>query len=157
MAEYTLDLPEGKKLLLSIGDELSIDVRRILAGILKQTINDIKKSLHESDSHEGWFYFHLCDLYPHLDSTTEYQDSLDVINSLYEVTKKTSLVWFHEDKEGNRVYDGWASLIGEISWFDEHWLIQYYVPISVCRYLKDNSVAPWVLASLEKRKFPKII
>jgi hypothetical protein len=157
LAEYTLDLPGDKKLLLSIDDKLSIDVRRVLAGILKETINDIKKSLCESDDQEGWFYFHLCDLYPHLDSTTEYHNSLDAITSLYEVTRKTSLIWFHEDEEGNKVYDGWAPLIGEISWFDENWLIQYYVPITVCKYLKDNSVALWVLASLEKKKFPKIL
>jgi hypothetical protein len=157
LAEYTLDLQKDKKLLLSIDDKLSIDVRRVLAGILRETINDIKKSLHESDDHIGWFYFHLRDLYSHLDSTTEYQDSLDAMNSLYEVTRKTSLIWCHEDKEGNKVYDGWAPLIGEISWFDGNWLMQYYVPITVCRYLRDNSVALWVLASLEKKQFPKIL
>jgi len=155
--EYTLDLPKGKKLLLIIDNKLSIDVRRLLANILRETINDIKKSLCESNNHEGWFYFTLCDLYPHLDATAGYDDSLDMLTSLYEVTRKTSLIWFHEDEEGNKIYDGWAPLIGEISWFDEKWVMQYNVPISVCRYLKDNSVAAWILTSLEKRKFPKIL
>lgn len=157
--EYKLDLPKGKKLLLLVDKKLSIDIRRLLAEILKSSINDMNSILANNDDYhgaEGWFYVNFCDLRPNVDLGPRYHDSVDLINSLLEASKNTSIVWFHEYEEGIPIFNGWASLIGEISVTDRQ-LIQYYVPVSVCHYLKDKSIASWILASLEKVKFPQII
>jgi len=144
--EYKLDLPKGKKLLLLMDKKLSIDVRRLLADILKVLINDMNSMDDDHDS-KGWFYFNFCDLRPNVDLGTRYSDSVDLINSLLEASRNISLVWFHEDEEGNPIFNGWVSLIGEMSIIDTQ-LIQYYVPVSVCRYLKDKSIASWIWASV---------
>ncbi len=152
--EYSLELKTGKCLLLRIDDSLSFPVRRVLANILKDAIQSSK--LMPEEVGVNVFYFNLCDLYPHLDSESGYHDSVDMISSLFQATTRSTLVWFHKDEEENRIYDGWAPLIGEISWFDERWLMQYEIPMSVFRYLQDKSVSPWILSCLEKGSFPKI-
>jgi hypothetical protein len=153
--EYSLELEGGKGLLLQIDKSLSLPVRRLLSSILRDAIQTIKSTPKEVSS--NCFYFNLHDLYPHLDLDTGYHDSIDMISSLFQATTKTTLIWFHGDEENNRIYDGWAPLIGEISWFDEKWWMQYCVPSRVFEGLKDKIIAPWITSCLEKTPFPKMI